>query len=59
VLFAYPITFLGNALRPGAFGTLPESVIIWLVRIIGALLIIFGVSKLYRRVFLSYTEDHH
>lgn len=49
LFFAYPITFLGNALRPGAFGTLPENVIIWFVRIIGAALIIFGVSKLYRR----------
>lgn len=56
VLFAYPITFLGNALRPGAFGTLPESVIIWLVRIIGALLIIFGVSKLYRVIQKTTTK---
>jgi drug/metabolite transporter (DMT)-like permease len=53
LLFAYPITFLGNALKPGAFGDLPENAAIWFVRVIGAALVIFGVSKLQRRQLLE------
>lgn len=45
IILAYPITIIGERLQPGLFGGLPTTSI-WAIRIVGAILIIFGISKI-------------
>jgi len=42
--FSYPFTFLGEAIKPGLYGTpLINDQIVWIVRIIGAIFIAAGI----------------
>jgi len=45
IILAYPITIIGDQLQPGLFGELP-TISIWMIRIVGAILIIFGIFQL-------------
>jgi hypothetical protein len=45
IILAYPITIIGDRLQPGLFGELP-NLSIWMVRIVGAILIIVGIVQL-------------
>jgi hypothetical protein len=49
LFLSYPITLLGNFFRPGAFGSLPDNAIFWLIRSVGAILIILGIFQLRKR----------
>lgn len=46
IILGYPITFLGYLVAPGAFGELPTDISIWLVRLLGAVLIVLGIWRL-------------
>lgn len=52
IILAYPITIIGNLLRPGLFGEITTDLLpiwmIWMIRIVGAILIIWGILKLER-----------
>ncbi|MEG4518357.1 MULTISPECIES: hypothetical protein [unclassified Microcoleus] len=45
IILAYPITIIGDRLQPGLFGELPNQPI-WMIRIVGAILIIVGIFQL-------------
>lgn len=45
IILAYPITIIGDWLQPGLFGELPNQPI-WMIRIVGAILIIVGIVQL-------------
>jgi hypothetical protein len=55
LIFSYPITFIGNWFQQGVFGELPSNPTIWVVRIIGSFLIIWGVIKLNSKKQLTTT----
>jgi hypothetical protein len=46
MILAFPITLLGNAIFPGVFGQIPNDISIWIIRSIGAALMIWGVIRL-------------
>jgi len=46
VIIAYPITLIGEVLAPGIFGGLPHDPAIWVVRAVGAALLILGIFRL-------------
>lgn len=46
VLFAYPITLLGESIRPGLFGGIPSSYLVWTVRLLGAGLLIWAMLRI-------------
>lgn len=46
IFISYPITIIGNILKPNIFGLVPDDPKIWMIRIIGSLLIITGIVKL-------------
>lgn len=48
LLLGYPITLIGNAIHPGLFGAIPTDVTVWIIRALGALLMIFGIITLRR-----------
>lgn len=58
VVFAYPITIVGELVSPGLFGGLPNSWVVWIVRISGASLLIWGflVVKKYDTEFRKKAE---
>ncbi len=43
VILGYVFTFIGNLVQPGLFGQLPSDPVVWLVRIAGGVLIIWGI----------------
>jgi len=45
LILGYPITIVGNLLRPGVFGAIPLDYGIWGIRILGAALIIMAIYK--------------
>lgn len=53
IVLGFPITAIGNSLVPGLFGVVPASLTIWLIRLSGAGLIIWGVYDLCRRKVLG------
>lgn len=53
LFFSYPITFAGNVLRPGAFGSLPDAEAVWAVRMVGAVLIVWGVFQLRKKQLIE------
>lgn len=46
IVLGFPLTLLGNLIVPGVFGQIPTDITVWVVRIIGAGLMIWGISKL-------------
>ncbi len=42
-----PITLAGDAIIPNLFGELPSSTLVWMLRIVGAGFVIWGIIKLY------------
>jgi hypothetical protein len=46
IILSYPITIIGDLLQPGLFGELPTISSIWVIRIVGAILIIFGIYQI-------------
>ena len=53
IVLGFPITILGSWLVPGLFGVVPTSLTVWLVRLLGAGLIILGVYILRRKKVLE------
>lgn len=49
VLLGIPLTLLVSSVVPGAFGALPSDPGVWVVRAIGALLVLIGVVMLCRK----------
>jgi len=43
IVLGYPITLIGNAFVPGLFGVIPTDVTVWIIRALGALLMIGGI----------------
>jgi len=52
IVLAYPITIIGDQLQPGVFGELPSPPI-WGVRIVGAMLLVWGIFQLERKRNMS------
>lgn len=48
LVLAYPITFFSNAFQPGIFGNIPSHPLVWIIRILGAALIVLGISQISR-----------
>jgi hypothetical protein len=48
VIFAYPITILGELAHPGLFGGLPSSFWVWIIRVAGAILLVCGILQIKR-----------
>lgn len=46
IILGYPITLLGNWFSPGLFGEIPTELWIWLIRLVGATLIIWAIQLL-------------
>ncbi len=46
IVLGIPFTLAGNWLWPGVFGEIPSDSAIWIVRLVGAILIILGVVRL-------------
>lgn len=46
VLFAYPITIVGELVRPGLFGGISDSFVVWAIRIMGAGILIWGILQI-------------
>ena len=49
MILGYPITLIGNAIIPGLFGDIPTDPIVWVIRALGALLMIWGIIVLRKR----------
>jgi len=49
MILSYPITLAGNWIIPGVFGQLPTDIWIWIVRIAGTILMIWGVYRLRKQ----------
>jgi len=49
MILSYPITIAGNWIIPGVFGQLPTDIWIWIVRIAGTILMIWGVYRLRKQ----------
>ena len=45
VVLGIPLTLTVNAIWPGALGELPSGVAIWVVRLVGVLFLLWGVSR--------------
>ena len=53
IVLGFPITIVGSWLKPGLFGAVPTSLTVWLVRLVGAGLIILGVYILRKKKILG------
>ena len=53
IIFGYLFTFLGNYLVNGIFGEIPLNPILWLIRILGALILTFGIIFLINPRFVK------
>lgn len=57
VLLGYPLTILGDQVWPGVFGHLPTDTWVWVVRVVGASLLLVGLTKLRKLEFqLKFTK---
>ncbi len=49
IILGYPITLLGNWVFPGLFGEIPTELWIWVIRLLGAILIIWAIQLLRKQ----------
>jgi DNA-binding Lrp family transcriptional regulator len=54
VVFALPITLIGNMIAPGAFGSVTGDLFIWVLRAFGLILVVIGVIALEAADVRSY-----
>jgi hypothetical protein len=50
LFMAYPITLLGDLLRPGIFGDVPSEASIWAIRIVGAGVMVWGIFLVTKKI---------
>lgn len=46
MVLGYTLTFIGNAFIPGLFGDIPTELAVWVIRILGATILIAGIFRL-------------
>lgn len=49
IVLGYPITLLGNLVKPGLFGEVPSDPRIWIIRVAGAALIVLAIKLLPKK----------
>ena len=49
IIIAFPITLLGNKIWPGIFGEIPENGWLWMIRMVGATLMVLGILTYWKR----------
>ncbi len=49
IVMGIPLTLMGDVFKPGVFGEIPREPFVWLIRLIGVLLIILGITFLAKK----------
>jgi hypothetical protein len=50
LIISYPITIIGNVIRPGLFGVVPSELGIWIVRMLGGAMMVWGILFVTNRI---------